>query len=206
MDQQSSTAWGNGWKRHRVCATKTWQSLCQTPDGPLGTVSIRFCCKYYAYKSVCFFFGDVLKRCNKMLCYTCFSAWTGSYRSRREAQWAVWRTSEKRLPRPNFSWDDTFVLFWLSLLTSLFYPVSSKQMFPSFPELAEVLCVTSESLCHSVACSNNERYSLVTSGTVLLFWSTCINIEVLRKNNQELWSVWSVWGGKRRKIKLLLTS
>lgn len=153
-----------------------------------------------------FFFGDVLKHCNKMLCYTCFSAWTGSYRSRRKAQWAVWRTSEKRLPRPNFSWDDTFVLFWLSLLTSLFYPVSSKQMFPSFPELAEVLCVTSESLCHSVACSNNERYSLVTSGTVLLFWSTCINIEVLRKNNQELWSVWSVWGGKRRKIKLLLTS
>lgn len=198
VDQQRFTLWGNDWKRPRVCATKTWQSLCQMSDWPAGTGPLRFCLKHCAQECfpalqmtwyivikcyLLFSLNQELPRHPRGLMSCLKNAWGTSFQNTLFLRWNL---------RPLPTWS----------LDSPFHPARCQWVFSSFPELIQVLCVASLKLSFSTQLQSAAmKDGVVTSGPLFLFCSTCVNIVGSRKgNNQDLWSVWSILCGKRRQF------
>lgn len=197
VDQQRFTLWGNGWKRPRVCATKTWQSLCQMSGWPAGTGPLRFCLKHCTrvFSST----ADDLTHCNKML--PAFQPEPGA----TAASKGLHELFEERLR--NVFPEHTFpemkspsapdLVSWQPI-SSCTVPTSVFQFPRTHPSS---LCCQLKLSFSTQLQSAAMKDGVVTSGPLFLFCSTCVNIAGSRKgNNQDLWSVWSILCGKRRQF------
>lgn len=158
VDQQRFTLWGNGWKRQRVCATKTWQSLCQTSGWPAGTGPLRFCLKHCAQKCfsalqmtwyivincyLLFSLNQELPRHPGGLMSSLKNAWGTSSQNTLFLRWAL----RPLLTRP---------------LDGPYHPAQCQRVFSRFPELIQVLCVASWS-CRSQLSCNQQQWKMAWS-------------------------------------------